>query len=302
MLLLAVAVAALVLPERDAPSPRRPGVANPPPRTLRFIALPEGLSDRTVDRPLRVAFSATQQVPEGRAQPYQLWRLELPNGELTPGPIVGDVLAIRYAPGESGRLAFLVSGGGLFVLDGFLGSRQTWIDGDVNAFDFAGDGTLVYAKIERRSASSGRAVTNVRLGVVEPDRTTPSNVRSRTIRSLNVRGYTVRGWRLIAWGVRDGEERAIAWSARGGDVHPAPEVGLALRARSAAGFWELGHPATSGRLFRVPPDPAHLAIASDLAIWPTGHGFEVADLSGRRDFLVELPPRFPTPTGPIAAR
>lgn len=301
LLLLTIVGAMLVLPRREAARPERPGVANPPPPRLRFIGLPSGLSDRTVDRPVRIAFSATQPVPEGRAQLFQLWRLDLPTGELTPGPIVGEVVAIRYAPRDSGRLAFLVRGGGLFVLDGFLGSRPTWVDGDVSAFDFAPDGNLAYAKVERRSASTGRAVADVRIGLLEPDRTSPSNVRSRTIRSLNVRGFTVRGGRFIAWGVRDGEERTLVWRAKGGEVRRRPRIPPGRRARSGAGFWVLDHPSARGGPGGVPTDPAHLAIADGMTIWAAGHALRVADPASLQDFLVELPDRFPTPTGPIAA-
>ncbi|HEX6262114.1 MAG TPA: hypothetical protein VF097_04630 [Actinomycetota bacterium] len=299
--LVAVAAAIPLLPRQEAPRPARPGVANPPSQTLRFIGLPPGLSDRTVDRPVRIAFSATQPVPEDRAQLFQLWRLDLPTGELTPGPIVGDVLLMRYAPDDSGRLAFLVSGGGLFVLDGFLASRPTWVDGEVNAFDFAPGGTLVYAKVERRSAPGGGALAAVRLTAVEPGRTTPSTVRSRTIHRLNLRGYAVRGWELIGWGVRDGEEQAIAWNVRDGRVRRAPELRLTPRARSGAGSWELGARGV-GRISRsFPRDPAHLAVSGGLAFWAGGDGLTVAERDGGRSFVVELPPRFPIPTGPVAA-
>ena len=301
MVLLAIAVAIPLLPRQAPPQPERPGVANPRP-SLGFISLPRGLSDRTAGRPVRIAFSASHPVPEGPAQLHQLWRLDLPTGALTPGPTVGEVLALRYAPGGSDRLAFLVRGGGLFVLDGFLASRPTWVDGEVSSFDFAPDGTLVYAKVERRTDRSGRAVAAVRIGVVEPDRTTPSNVRSHTIRNLNLRGYSVRGWRLIAWGVRGGREQALVWSARGGGVRAAPAIRLTPRARSAAGFWVLSHPTASRRLRGLPSDPAHLATVDDLAIWSTAVGFEVADAGRPRTYLVELPIRVPTPTGPIAAR
>jgi len=298
--LLALLVAIPLLPRQAPPAPDRPGVANPPP-SLRFIALPRGLSDRTVDHPVRIAFAATRPVPEGGTQPHQLWRLDLPTGELTPGPIVSEVLALRYAPGDSSRLAFLVGGGGLFVLDGFLASRPTWVDGDVSAFDFAPDGTLAYAKVERRTGPSGRAVAAVRVGVVEPDRTAPSNVRSRTIRNLNLRGYTVRGSRLIAWGVRGGTEQALVWSARGGDVRRAQGIRLTPRVKTAAGSWVLGSRGVGLIRRAVPTDPAHLAIAGDLAAWAADHGFTIAERDGGVQYPVELPPRFPKPAGPVAA-
>lgn len=275
-------------------------MANPPP-SLRYIALPRGLSDRTAGSPVRISFSASPAVPDGSAQLQQLWRLELPTGELTPGPIVGEVLDLRYAPGGSGRLAFLVRGGGLFVLDGFLASRPTWVDGEVSSFDFARDGTLVYAKVERRSGPSGRAVAAVRIGVVEPDRSAPSNVRSRTIGQLNLRGFAVRGWRLIAWGVRGGREQALVWSARGGGPRRAPGLRLTPRAKSAAGFWVLGRSSSSLGLPGTPSDPAHLAVKGDLAIWAQGEGLVVASLGRPRTYQVTLPPRFPKPIGPIAA-
>ncbi|HEX6207952.1 MAG TPA: hypothetical protein VF058_06280 [Actinomycetota bacterium] len=299
--LVLVAAAILLLPRQDPPRPARPGVANPPPQTLRFIALPPGLSDRTVNRPVRIAFSATQPVPEDRAQLFQLWRLDLPTGELTPGPIVGDVLLIRYAPDDSGRLAFLVSGGGLFVLDGFLASRPTWVDGGVSAFDFAPGGALVYAKVERRSAPGGGAPAAVRLSTVEPGRTTPSRVRSRTIHRLNLRGYAVRGWELIGWGVREGQEQAIAWNVRDGRVRRAPEFRLVPRARSRAGSWELGARGLRRISRAIPRDPAHLAVSGDLAFWAGDDGLAVAERDGGGSFVVELPSRFPIPTGPVAA-
>jgi len=300
LVLLAVASAIPLVPRQAPPDAERRGVANTPP-ALRFIALPRGLSDRTTGSQVRIAFSATQPVPEGRGALHQLWRLELPTGELTSGPIVGEVLALRYSPKDSGRLAFLVSGGGLFVLDGFLASRPTWVDGDVSSFDFAVDGTLVYAKVERRTAPSGRAVAAVRIGVVEPDRTTPSNVRSRTIRSLNLRGYSVRGWRLVAWGVRGGQEQVLVWSARGGDVRRAPGLRVTPRARTAAGSWVISPPGASLSLPGIPSDPTHLAIGGGLAIWAGGEGLTVASLGRPRIYHVELPPRFPKPAGPVAA-
>lgn len=301
LLLLVLGAAVLLLPRQDIPQPQRPGVANPPPATLRFIGLPRGLSDRTVDHPVRIAFSASHPAPERRAQVSRLWRLDLPTGELTPGPIVGQVAAMRYAPGGSGRLAFLEGDGGLYALDGFLASRPTWVDGEVSAFDFSPDGTLVYAKVERRTAPTGRAEAVVRLGMVEPERTAPTNVRSRTIRNLNLRGFTVRGWHLIAWGVRGGSEQAVVWSARSGDLRRASGLRLTPRTRSAAGFWVLGgHDASLG-LPGAPAEPAHLAIDGELMIWAAGRAISVADPERSRAYVVQLPARLPTPTGPIAA-
>lgn len=298
--LAVVGAAILLLPRQDAPAPDRPGVANPPPPTVRFIGLPWGLSDRTVDSPLRIAFSASQPVPEGRARLSQLWRLDLPTGELTPGPVVGEVLAIRAAP-TTGRVAFLEDDHALYILDRFLASRPTWVDDGVTAFDYAADGTLVYAEVVRRTARTGRAVAAVRLGVVAPDGSSAETVRDRTIRRLNLRGYTVQGDRFVAWGVRGGREHVLAWEASSGELSPAPHLARRRRARSAAGSWELGARGVRWISRAIPSDPAHLAVAGDFAIWASDHAFTVAERDGGQSFLVELPARFPTPTGPVAA-
>ncbi|HZD17413.1 MAG TPA: hypothetical protein VE669_04660 [Actinomycetota bacterium] len=169
------------------------------------LALPRGLGDLTAGEPVHVTFASTQR--EGAGTLYRLWRLELPSGRLAAGPAVGEVTRIVHAPPpHDQRIAFLVNGGGLFVLDGFVGRLPTLIADDVEAADFDRLGRLVFASAHQRpDRSDGTTVTEIRYGLLDAGAELPA-FEATDVLDYPIRAMTVRGGHIYAWGTKGGQQ------------------------------------------------------------------------------------------------
>ena len=244
-----------------------------------FVAVPAALVRLTARAPLRVAFVTVEDEPPDRAPLYRLWRLELPAGALVPGPVVGEALALRYAPPPfSARLAFLVGGGGLFELQGFLASRPEWVAGEVSAFGFGHRGSLVFGRVERRHAPWGAGLE----ATVTVARTAPGSGRAveqatRRVLLGALDHVLVRSGRMLLAGSRDGEPTIITI---------APDGVVRVRRGGVVNLVE--ERATRG------------GTSNAIAVRSATRGFDVVDLASGRRFRIDLPIGFPDQLGPIA--
>lgn len=308
---IAVVVGALLLAdprtdERPEP-PAAPALPTPTPARTRYVALPEGLSDLTArSGPHDVVFATTHPSAEGEAPRSRLWQLSLPSGTLTPGPVVGPIREIRAAPrARADRLAFTDEGGTLFVIEGnLIAGRPTWVTSGADAFDFAPDGSLVFANMEQRTAATGGVTETVMSVGRFPSGEGPALERvSRPLRSFLPRGFVVRSRSAVSWGLLGGRPVVLSLPAdpdapfkqvSTGSVHPLDisPVGLVLGRDSDRGGTVLYSPAAK----RVAL-PVNLRVDRVLG-WSRG---STAVLIGGRDgasgrmFLASFPGYRPRP-------
>lgn len=198
---VSVVIVGLVLPTAsllDRATPR--GEGGEPPVTAELatisaasyrVAVPPGLSRIAIEDADLVTFVTGLDAGYG-SRLYRLWRLNLRTGGLIPGAVVASVSDLRLLPGrEDLRLAFLVRGGGLFSLTGFLARRPQWLVGDVVAFDFPATRAPVAVRIDERTASR-RGDLDVRVEVVRVE-----ELRARSVDATTVRGVDVTGARVV---------------------------------------------------------------------------------------------------------
>lgn len=179
----------------------------------RSLVVPEGLASRPDVLTLAVSEETGQGLPIRR-----LWRVDLPNGALVPGPIVSEVRDLRLLPRrELHGLAYLVDGGGLFWLRGFHAARPEWLARGISAFDLDARGRLLVVSVHQRTApwASGIEVT-VTVGRATPDDIHRPPLFTRRIRGLDVDGIDVRNGMVYLWGATSHGGMLVVLDAEGG--------------------------------------------------------------------------------------
>lgn len=247
------------------------------------IDIPDRLRDALRGDP-HITVTTREDVADLEGSLFRLWRLDLRRERLLPGPIVAPVQELRTDPRpEVDRVAFIVPGGRLFLLDGFVGARPEWVAGDVRAFDFLPDGSITFASVTYRTARCcGGTETVVQVGSTRADSPLRADRFTRGIRSLTVQNVAVRGTSAYVWGIQGGGHHLVELDLKqrrrverplGGrraiGVGPADRLVVGLR--TGIGHVSLVRPNPDGAIPRVPG----FLLRQILAWSPDGRTFAV---------------------------
>lgn len=199
-------------PVREREGPRAEAAAEEPLAIAgNRVEVPAGLRAALGDQDGSITLATMEDIPDLRSPLVRLWRLHPARGSLLPGPVVAPVRELRADPRpDSDRVAFVVSDGGLFLLDGFVGARPRWVAANVRAFDFLPDGSLIYASVIQRSARCcGGSEAVVRVGRTRADSPLRADRFTRPLRSLTLHGVAVSGTSAYVWGIQGGGHHLV---------------------------------------------------------------------------------------------
>jgi hypothetical protein len=251
-------------PERPAAAEAEAPVEAVPAMARERVEVPVPLQE-ALEGDVRITVATMEHLPDLRSPLYRLWRIELPEGRLRPGPLVLPVRELREDPRpDTDRVAFVVRGGGLFLLEGFERSRPRWVAGGVRAFDFLPDGSLLFTSVVQRSSRCcGGTEAVVRVGRTQGESFMRGERFTRRVRSLSLQGIATSGTSAYVWGVQAGGHHLIELDlARGTrtDRHlgglraigVGPRGRLLVGLRAGIGHVSLVRPDPDGAIPRVP--------------------------------------------------
>ena len=225
--------------------------------TTQRLALSTETSGALIPHVESVTFVAENQAPGEASPTLRLWRLVARNGRLLSGPVVTQVRDLHVDPSaRSDRLAYLTEDGELFSLHGFHAARPARIGGDVEAFHFARDGSLVYAPVEEEPLGS-RVQLHVRVVRTDPQlHTHPESSFTTRLDVDDPYGLEVREQAFYVWG-SDGLRSELA-TASPSSPEPVRVVarGYLLGIGPKGELLATSHPAAGDRVALLAPKPS----------------------------------------------